>query len=93
MTGKKRKNSKSYWVEDTPEKLSYINETLYDENIKLKGELTKYKRVFDFLKETFVLDKAKISEEKTMYFLILKDYYWVISQEDYELLEELIGDE
>lgn len=56
-------------------------------------ELTKYKRVFDILKDTFQLDKSKVSEDKTMYFLILKDYFWEISQEEYELLEEVMKDD
>ena len=85
-TGKKNKKNKSRWVEETPEKLSYICEQLWEEN-------QKYKRLFDFLKEAFMLDKTKISEEKTIYFLILKDYYWEISQEEYELLEEWTSDE
>lgn len=93
MTTKKHKNNKSYWVEETPEKLSYICETLHNENMKLKDKLSKYKRAFEILKEIFSLDKTEIFGNGNLYFLNGIDSCWEISQEEYELLEELMKGE
>lgn len=56
-------------------------------------ELTKYKRAFEFLKDKFSLDKTEIFGNGNLYFLNGIDSCWEISQEEYELLEELMRDE
>ena len=84
----KRKKTKSYWVEDTPEKLDYINQTLYEENMKLNKELAKYKRAFEILKP-FI--KVYQWLGKDFYELDIEYVSRRISQEKYELLKEVLG--
>ncbi len=87
MTTKKHKNNKSYWVEDTPEKLSYICETLHDENMKLKGELTKYKMAFEILKYNLEITKtSNICNQP----IIEVSCNMFVTPEQGELLEELM---
>ena len=99
MTGKKHKNNKSRWVEETPEKLSYICETLHNENMKLKDKLTKYKRAFEILKDTVDLKNGFWKEVETKgvvemkYFFRVDTIFISFTKEEYELLEELISDE
>ena len=94
MTGKEKKNKKSYYVEETPEKLSYICETLYEENMKLKEKLTKYKKSFEILKERLnlrVVPNLMVDDEvKNMCLIYDRRPYIVLNKEEAELLEELI---
>ena len=83
MTSKKHKNNKSYWVEDTPEKLDYINQTLYEENVKLKKDLTKHKMAFEIFKRLDGPGRA----------LLIAAIFDIATDEEYELLEELMRDE
>ena len=95
----KRKKTKSYWVEDTPEKLDYINQTLYEENMKLNKELAKYKRAFEILKELLSLCKdVSLNGEVDFYTLYFTgelpyECYKRLTKEKYELLEELMKDD
>lgn len=63
----------------------------YLENITLQN--LKYKRAFEILKEKFSLDKTEIFGNGNLYFLNGIDSCWEISQEEYELLEELMKGE
>ena len=107
MTSKKHKNNKSHWVEDTPEKLSYICETLYEENMQLKEKLTKYQRAFEILKDKFkiqlsndVIESVDMNDNPKTYYIyqvmFVYDraiYAHDLEQEEYELLEELMVNE
>ena len=84
----KRKKTKSYWVEDTPEKLDYINQTLYEENMKLNKELAKYKRAFEVLKKA---DMFMLEESFGLYKALSGDKTEYLEKEEYELLEELMN--
>ena len=86
----KRKKTKSYWVEDTPEKLDYINQTLYEENMNLNKELAKYKRAFEVLKKA---DMFMLEESYGLYKALSGDKTEYLEKEEYELLEELMKDE
>lgn len=88
----KHKKTKSYWVEDTPEKLDYINKNLYEENMKLNKELTKYKRAFDILKPIINMDN-NIEEGGKEYWLSNIWGLRKLTKEEYELLEELMKSE
>lgn len=56
-------------------------------------QLTKNKRAFEILKEKFSLDKTEIFGNGNLYFLNGIDSCWEISQEEYELLEEVMKNE
>lgn len=62
-------------------------------SVKEYKKLAKYKRAFEILKEKFSLDKTEIFGNGNLYFLNGIDSCWEISQEEYELLEELMKGE
>lgn len=62
-------------------------------SVKEYKKLAKYKRAFEILKEKFSLDKTEIFGNGYLYFLNGIDSCWEISQEEYELLEELMSGE
>ena len=86
----KHKKTKSYWVEDTPEKLDYINQTLYEENMKLNKELAKYKRAFEILEDNHWINDLIADGKcfgKCIHFKGISSYN---KPKEYELLEELM---
>lgn len=101
----KRKKTKSYWVEDTPEKLDYINQTLYEENMKLNKELAKYTRAFEILKERLEINFEKVEFDEGQYPKLTLNMVRIqnkkshrnmiisldLFKEEYELLEELLN--
>lgn len=90
----KRKKTKSYWVEDTPEKLDYINQTLYEENMKLNKELTKYKRAFEILYDKLQLGVADATKNgaPALFLLLSIGCDQLLDVDEYDLLEELMKD-
>ena len=67
-----------------------VFESVADESVK---KLFKYEKAFEILKEKFSLDKTEIFGNGNLYFLNGIDSCWEISQEEYELLEELMKSE
>lgn len=88
----KRKKTKSYWVEDTPEKLDYINQTLYEENMKLNKELAKYKKALKIIKKYLNIELVYDDDGCEPTWFLDSNCGREIEQEEYKLLEELMKD-